>query len=170
MPTMTKTRNIPKLSPKQSQRFWSHVGRKGPNECWSWLAHCQGGYGYVGLGRQVYLAHRIAWSLTNGDIPPDFCVLHSCDNPPCCNPNHLFLGDQIANIKDRDKKKRGASHLGLLNGRAKLTPSDVLTIRTLGGKGRGQGKMKQETLASRFGITRATISAIVYRRLWPHLP
>lgn len=99
------------------QRFWSKVSRKDPEECWIWSASKQpSGYGQFGCERSLigieqpgYTmtgAHKVAWILTNGAIPGGLYVLHKCDNPPCCNPNHLFLGTQIDNMQDCLKKGR----------------------------------------------------------------
>ena len=66
------------------------------------------GYGYIKKDGRMRLAHRVVWELENGPIPQDIFVLHKCDNPPCCNPDHLFLGDQTANLHDMTAKGRRA--------------------------------------------------------------
>lgn len=91
-------------------RFWPKVDRRGPLECWPWTASSLTtyGYGHIRLtsSRRKVLSHRLAYELANGPIPDGLKVLHECDNPPCCNPAHLFLGTHLANARDRDSKGR----------------------------------------------------------------
>ena len=71
------------------------------SDCWEWLkCRDRDGYGSTGRGS----AHRLAWSLVNGPIPNGLCCLHSCDNPRCCNPAHLFLGTHADNVADKVRK------------------------------------------------------------------
>lgn len=89
-------------------RFWAKVDRRGPDECWPWLAVTNhGGYGMVSVDNVMRRAHRVAWELVNGPIPEGIKVLHRCDVRACCNPGHLFLGTQRANIDDMVAKGRG---------------------------------------------------------------
>jgi hypothetical protein len=114
-------------------RFWGKVDKTtNPDGCWMWKAYCdkRWGYGYVGVGNgKIQLSHRVAWELTNGTIPEGFEVCHSCDNPPCCNPSHLFLGTQKENNDDCINKGRQRHPNGELHGRAKLTAKQVREIR-----------------------------------------
>lgn len=92
-------------------RFWPYVDRSaGPEGCWLWTRWCDDdGYGIVCIGPRRLRAHRVAWSLTQGPIPPDKLVLHNCDNPPCCNPfhpAHLYLGDHSDNQMDTHARGR----------------------------------------------------------------
>jgi len=103
-------------------RFWSRVDRRGPRDCWSWTAGCcTAGYGHFRLGsastgdRRKELSHRLAYELTKGPIPDGLKVLHECDNPPCCNPAHLFVGTHADNMRDmhakgRQRKQESANH------------------------------------------------------------
>jgi hypothetical protein len=87
------------------ERFWSKVDVCGPDECWEWTAYrLPAGYGT--FGRPTTTTHRIAWQLTNGPIPEGMFVCHKCDNPPCVNPAHLFVGTQQDNLRDMWSKGR----------------------------------------------------------------
>jgi HNH endonuclease len=89
------------------ERFWAKVTMGKPHECWAWGAYqTKDGYGSLKISGATRLAHRTAWELVYGSIPGGLQVLHNCDNPPCCNPLHLFLGNQLENNRDRDAKGR----------------------------------------------------------------
>lgn len=94
-----------------AERFWEKV-EQGPG-CWEWMAGRDSatGYGRIRIGRagsKHQLAHRVSWELANGPIPDGLWVLHHCDNPPCVNPAHLYLGTTIDNNRDRDARGRTA--------------------------------------------------------------
>lgn len=90
-----------------TDRFWPKVDRRGPDECWEWTGSRQPtGYGRIKISDRVHNTHRVVWALTNGPIPARLQVLHRCDNPPCCNPAHLYLGTIADNMHDRDRKGR----------------------------------------------------------------
>lgn len=146
--------------------FWAAVDRS--SSCWPWM-HCRtlDGYGRVrALGEER--AHRVAWIVANGrGVPPGMFVLHRCDNPPCCNPDHLFLGTQLDNIVDRVVKGRsgGGANIGESNPNSKLQAAQVIEMRSL--YKAGETKLQ---LARRFGISRPTVSLIILRRRWGHVP
>lgn len=87
-------------------RFWPKVNVGAPDECWLWQAARCRGYGQIMAWGRPQPAHRIAYALGKGDVPEGAHVLHKCDVPLCCNPDHLFLGDQAINMKDRFAKGR----------------------------------------------------------------
>lgn len=150
-------------------RFHPKVNRSGgPLSCWPWTAWCRNdGYGSIRDENGVeVLAHRFAWTEARGAIPAGLCVLHHCDNRPCCNPAHLFLGTRADNIRDMDRKGRGRrAHRGSANGRAKLTESHVVAIR----KRYAQGGVTQKDLARCYGVSPALINFICTRRKWRHI-
>jgi hypothetical protein len=140
----------------------------GPEGCLEFNGHRDTyGYGIVASGsrgtpsyRRVK-AHRLAWEREHGEIPSGMCVLHSCDNPPCVNPKHLFLGTQRDNAKDRYRKGRSAK--GENHGRSKLDAEAVREIREL------RGKMSQERIGRRFGVAQTVISRVQRREIWRHV-
>jgi len=102
-------------------------------------------YGIVhSPGRKKHGAHRVAWISKHGPIPKGMCVLHRCDNPPCVNVGHLYLGTVQDNNRDR---KASGHYLGEWNGRAKLTADNVTTIRGT------DGSIGNEILAKRFNVS-----------------
>ena len=129
-------------------------------------------YHHPGMGRRrdgagYAIAHRVSWGIHNGPIPPGVKVLHTCDNPPCVNPAHLFLGTQADNIKDCLDK--GRANYGTLsgsdNGNAKLTETEVLAIR----EKYASGKIFQRELAKEYGVTQTHISYLVREKNWRYL-
>lgn len=90
-------------------RFWNKVDRSG--DCWTWQgSRDRKGYGRVSVNQRPVLAHRFSWTLSHGPIPDGLCVLHKCDNPPCVNPEHLFLGTIADNNRDMVAKGRHARY------------------------------------------------------------
>lgn len=106
----------PNMGPEEfSIWFWSVVDRSGgETACWPWTRSCiKRGYGQVSMEKAMWLTHRLAWTLTNGAIPDGLLVLHDCDNPPCCNPKHHFLGTYQDNSDDmvsKDRQAQGDQH------------------------------------------------------------
>ena len=145
-------------------RFWSKVNKDTGTDCWEWTASTQKGYGTFWTGRILMRAHRFSWCIHDSDVTT-LHVLHHCDNRLCVNPNHLFTGTNLDNIKDRVEKGRsGANGLyGETHGKAKLTDHDVVEIRRL------YPDVQQVHLAERYGITQGQISAIIRRASWRHL-
>lgn len=107
--------------------FWRKVERGAPNECWRWLGGLdRDGYGRAFMHSKKYVAHRLAYELAI-KAPGKSLVLHSCDNPQCCNPAHLRLGTVQDNIRDKVRRRRTTA--GTRNGRAILTEEDIGKMR-----------------------------------------
>jgi hypothetical protein len=183
-------------------RFWSKVSEDGPlpercpelGPCWLWTAGCsKNGYGQFSIGRQGYSTHRMAWIFTNGPVPAGISVLHRCDNPPCVNPGHLFLGTQLDNRRDCVRKGRTATGdrqgsrahpetctygdrnglrlhperaaMGERNARAILNAGQVLSIR----RAYASGGVTYKALGQQFGVSTSQVALIVQRKKWKHI-
>jgi hypothetical protein len=148
------------------ERFWSYVDQRGPDECWPWkAARFEKGYGQFRAGKRKVKAHRCALELTIGPLPEGFLSLHKCDNPPCCNPGHLFSGTTKANAEDRERKGRGSkaarpSLPGESNPAARLAESDVIEIR------RQLGIKHCKEVAALFNVSPSTIRGIWKGETW----
>jgi len=148
------------------ERFWSKVKMSNSEKCWEWQAgRSWAGYGDFSMGRKRkhIIASRFAWELTNGPVPKGKCVLHTCDNPPCCNPAHLFLGSRKQNSEDC--KAKGRNNKGERHGNAKFTEKDVIKIRKL----YAAGRYRQEDLAKKFGVERRAIGRVIDGTRWGHV-
>lgn len=151
----------------REQTFWKRVSKPSPDECWEWQGgKTPDGYGSAGHKNKSVLAHRLAWELTNGPIPEGMEVCHKCDNPPCCNPDHLFLGTHADNIRDMFAKGRNNPRRGAANSNAKLTESQVKEIRSRYANKDGN----TYELAQEYGVSQVTISALIRRKTWGHVP
>lgn len=132
--------------------------------CHIWLgAVDRRGYGKITIGGRTVAAHRVAYEAANGPIPAGLNLCHRCDLPACINPDHLRPGTQLENIKDMHRKGRAA--LGERTNTAKLTAGKVRGIRFLASLGRPQNVM-----ARQYDVSKMTISRIVRRELWKHIP
>lgn len=152
-------------------RFWSKVMRPLDwTSCWEWQAsrHKRGGYGRFKIKSYTSVAaHRLSFALYTGKSPGEWMVLHSCDNPPCCNPAHLRLGTVQDNSDDMVARGRwkGRDQSGENNGAAKLKAADVEKIRGLIRAG-----LTNIAIAARFGVTHQIISKIRRGRAWGSEP
>lgn len=95
------------LSKTHIQKFWDRIDKSNQDVCWEWKSHKNSdGYGSMKIFGQEQKAHRISWTLHYGDIPDGMCVCHTCDNPGCVNPHHLWLGTHTENMVDKSRKGR----------------------------------------------------------------
>lgn len=177
---------MPRWTMGAEERFWSKVNREGPvhptlgTPCWEWTASRfkSGGYGQYMLDGKPQRAHRVAWSMVNGEFPSDLRVLHHCDNPRCVRAetdpavSHLFLGTTADNAADMAAKGR-ASRLGCGGSQPRgETASNVLLTEQQVGEIRAAyvpWKVTQRDLASRYGVAQTTISGVLNRYSWKHL-
>lgn len=153
---MKATRNTP-IRLTLAERLWSRVEKSNPTECWEWQgATYTKGHGAIARGRRsegMVATHRAAWELTHGPIPEGMVVCHACDNPPCCNPNHLFLGTLAANNADCTAK--GRQHRGY-----KLSDEEVRDIRARYASNGPGRPSNAAALADEFGITKSYVLQI----------
>jgi hypothetical protein len=120
------------------------------------------GYGVVGVKGKASLAHRVVYEGVHGTIPEGMLVCHRCDNPKCCNPEHLWLGTNEENIADMKAKGRARGPVGEKNKNAKLTEVQVLEIRA-------NTTESQEAIAQRYGVSQVLVSKIKRGGAWSHL-
>lgn len=137
-------------------------------------------HGYIRIyeGKNLVYAHRLSYEKSTGKIPKGMCVCHKCDNPPCYRPSHLFLGTQAENLKDMQKKGRGA--LGDKNGsrkhperlprginhvNSKLNPKKVKMIRKLW----KSGLYRMKDIGLKFGVNPVTVFHVIHRNVWKHV-
>jgi len=135
------------------------------DNCWVWnYGKAWNGYGLLKVAGEQRRAHRYAWERAHGPIPEGLLVLHRCDNPPCVNPAHLFLGTTQTNVTDKMQKGRFVSCPGERNGTAKLTQKQVLRIRTLLNQG-----VFHKTIAAEFDVSPTLVWRIKVGRAWSWL-
>ena len=191
----------PRIGITDRDRFWANINKDGKqvpyveHNCWNWLARKDGyGYGVIRFNSKSQKAHRVSYIIHNGEIPIGKLVCHKCDNPPCCNPEHLFLGTKKDNALDMESKNRGyhptgdghwsrfkpervarsnnsgaftkpeGIRKGMKNGRAKLTDIDILEIRNLRARG-----LSYKELAKLYLVGKTTISHIIKGHTWKHI-
>jgi hypothetical protein len=158
-----------------SERFLEKVDKSGPimpnmdTPCWTWTASKdEKGYGWIGDGNgHMCRANRISYTLNVGPIPvtnPRTLALHHCDNPSCVNPDHLFLGTDADNNADKTAKGRNNTPRGVDAARAKLTPEQVIEIRSRRANGESMSSLARE-----YGVWLRAIQCIVYRYSWAWL-
>lgn len=141
-------------------RFWSKVSVKSDIDCWEWQAgKTSQGYGGFHYGKFSIRAHRFSYQLHNRKINEYECVCHSCDNPSCVNPKHLWIGTRAENNADKEAKGRGTypnQMSGEGNTNYVLTTPEVISIKVMARKG-----MPQARIASYIGVSAATVCMVV---------
>lgn len=167
---VNKENTMPKRSTPVD--FWAKVTKR-KGACWVWKgALTRDGYGqvmYHGRGRG---AHRLAWELTNGPVPDGKYVLHHCDNPPCINPEHLWVGTQKDNMLDcatKDRTGRGGwahgnrkTKNGIRRGGVKLSKDDIFKIREM----LASGKFSLAQIGKKFDTVQSHIYQIKTGKCW----
>ena len=140
-------------------RFWSRVDIRGVDECWLFQgsgSKRSKSYGSFWYGERETKASRFALMITVGvELPSSVHALHKCDTPLCCNPSHLYAGDNAQNVRDRVERGRGG------NSGRRLTRREAEIIRKLAEKG-----YDDHTLADDFGVSAKAIRNIISRRTW----
>ena len=151
---------LDKMSPCDKERFWSKVDIKSEEECWPWKESTNSdGYGQFSVGGQKtqrkLSSHRVAKTLSMGEeIEEGKLILHACDNPPCCNPGHLFIADHQTNMDDMVSKDRSA----ISYGRAKVDWDIVDSIRN--------SNLSGNQLAIDYNLSKGSISDIRNNKIW----
>ncbi len=197
------------MTEKNLQNYWKKVNVEGPlpdqsnphyaglDRCWQWTASVNSdGYGTFGVSKRTLGSHRVAWTLSCGQIPDGSHVIHKCDNCGCVNPSHLTLGSHTHNMQDKKLKGRSNLPTGLRTGRytcpettargdrhgtrtkpekiprgersgnAKLTDALVVEIRAAYQK----GITSYREVGLRYGTALSNVKRIVDRTAWAHVP
>lgn len=136
--------------------FWGNVKVGAPDECWEWQrGRTKLGYGKMQANKKPVGAHRVACELAHGPIPDGMVVMHSCDNPPCCNPAHLSIGTYKDNGRDMNIKGRMSR---------KLNADDIVAMRNSYAQG-----TSLQSLAEHFNISDSQVCNIVHGLRWNHV-
>jgi HNH endonuclease len=170
-----KPKPLPELSDLDRVRVWQRVSQRGPDECWPWTGskHTRG-YGRYSLYRgkrngasywRVLRATRVIYFLTTGYDPGFAEVLHTCDNPQCCNPKHLRAGTHRENMDDM--VNRGRVAVGQNNGRAKLLDAQVAEIRKISSAEALYSE--RHALAKRYGVSVVVINNVLKCKWYKHV-
>ena len=148
------------------ERFFSKIN-KIENGCWEWMTgKTKDGYGIFSFDNKDFRAHRLSYELHFGNINKGLCVCHSCDNPSCVNPEHLFLGTHKQNMEDKVNKGRtyNGNQKGINNPSSKLTEKNIIEIKKLLSSG-----LFQKDIAKQYNVSIMTISNIKNNKIWKHI-
>lgn len=147
-----------------ADRFWNKVNINNDDDCWPWIASKDAkGYGFFKLDGKMVHAHRMALVLEGEKVPDKLLVCHKCDNPPCCNPRHLFIGTHKDNTQDSVRKGRWP--IGEKHHNSKLTEKDIIKIRKLHSK----ENLSMYRIAKMFNVSNVLIGLIIKRKIWRHV-
>lgn len=150
------------LQEKAIDRLWRQIVKDPITGCWNWTgASNRYGYGRMSVFGKRTLTHRLSWEYHYGPIPSGMNILHKCDNPACCNPEHLFIGTQQDNIADMHQKGRDRSLSGESSAKARLSAEQVRQIRSMYASG-----VSPSAIGDQFGIKRCHVCNIAKRRIW----
>lgn len=143
--------------------FWARVSPPDERGCRVWTgATNEDGYGVY---RARVGAHRLAFAIADGEVPEGVYVLHTCDNPPCCERSHLYLGDQFQNMRDRRDRGRAPDLRGERHGRSILTDEQAIEMRHRYAAGE-----RAAALAAEYGMSASGARKIIQGIVWDHLP
>lgn len=132
---------ICRMTPEQISRYWAKVNKGLENECWEWVgAKNSKGYGQFSINGKSTSTHRISYAMHHGEILPGLIVCHTCNNPPCVNPKHLYMGTNTDNMHQASQQKRfPEQHKTHCKNGHEFTPENTI-IRNQGNKkGRAPG-------------------------------
>lgn len=157
-------KTIPVITPDRREAIFSQISRCEIDKCWPWLGYKNDrNYGIVKFSGGLFRATRIIYFMETGVDPGQFMVCHSCDNPPCCNPKHLFLGTGKQNSQDASQK--GLYTRGEKQWRSVLTDELVVQIRALN-KNEGIGYRR---ISKRLNVSYQAVQGVLYGITWKHI-
>lgn len=166
------TENRPTFQPRSGKGdlataylLWTIAGKVAVREsgCWEWVGwhNVECGYGHFKIGDKVHRVHRLVYDCCVGDLADGILVCHRCDNPPCCNPKHLFAGTEQDNAIDCLSKNRSPHQI--------LTEADVLAIRAATAAPSKRNRYFFKSLAHKHGVSIDTIRSVIYEQTWKHV-
>lgn len=167
----TRFRSVRGRRRSLSERFWEKVDKRGPDECWPWLGYVNTyGYGRIGATSAkrgpILIASRASWELHHGrPMPAGLWALHTCDNPRCVNPAHLYAGTRADNVRDMYARGRANRPRGERHCCARFSEEQVREIRAA----YAGGGLSQRRLGELYGVSHRAICNIVRRRTWAHI-
>jgi HNH endonuclease len=151
--------------PTTEERIWNLIDVRGPDECWEWQgtrASLRGGYGVINADGRLLRVHRWVLEQSTGPLPRAILACHHCDNPPCCNPAHLYAGSHRDNAVDASARGLLRPARGARNPNVKLTREQVVEARANYTGRRGELK----ALCEKFGVDRSTMARALDGRNW----